>query len=111
MFCSVSFLSFLTILTIVEGKAPIFRTDAAFFKKVIQGGEVQMDVNSIEVTARPFSMVELDGDRVSIEIKTGSDDAIIFIMYHLARVVSFLLSIYQMIFEMPNSSLASLRRY
>ena len=56
-------------------------------------------------------MVELDGDRVSIEIKTGSDDVIIFIMYHLARVVSFLLSIYQMIFEMPNSSLASLRRY
>ena len=77
---------------------------------MIRGGELQMDVNSVEVTARPFSMVELDGDRVSIEIKTGSDDVIIFIMYHLARVVSFLLSIYQMIFEMPNSSLASLRR-
>ena len=108
-------MSSLTILTIVEGKAPIFRTDAAFFKKVIRSGELQRDVNSIEVTARPFSMVEtpaeLDGDRVSIEIKTGSDDAIIFIMYHLARVVSFLLSIYQMIFEMRNSSLASLRRY
>ena len=57
------------------------------------------------------TLAELDGDRVSIEIKTGSDDAIIFIMYHPARVVSFLLSIYQMIFEMPNSSLASLRRY
>ena len=43
--------------TIVEGKAPIFQTDAAFFteagfKKMIRGGELQMDVNSIEVTAR-----------------------------------------------------------
>ena len=46
MSCSVSFVSSLTILTIVEGKAPIFRTDAAFFteagfKKVIRGGEVE----------------------------------------------------------------------
>ena len=53
MFCSVSFMSFLTILTIVEGKAPIFRTDAVFFteagfKKMIRGGELQMDVNSKE---------------------------------------------------------------
>ena len=91
------------------GKAPIF-TEAGF-KKMIRGGELQMDVNSIEVTARPFSMVEtpaeLDGDRVSIESKvrmytgspphsrsglvklTSSDDALIFIMYHPARVVSF----------------------
>ena len=35
-------MSFLTILTIVEGKAPIFRTDAVFFteagfKKMIRG--------------------------------------------------------------------------
>ena len=50
MFCSVSFMSYLTILTIVEVKAPIFRTDAAFFteagfKKMIRGGELQMDVN------------------------------------------------------------------
>ena len=54
---------------------------------------------------------EMDGDRVSIEIKTGSDDEIIFITYHLGRVVSISMSIYQMIFEMPKSSLASLRKY
>ena len=76
------FVGFLTMQTIVEGKTPTFRVNAGSFmdagyKKVIRGGEVQSDVTSIEVTARLHRMVEtpmdIDTDRVSIEIKTGVD--------------------------------------
>ena len=77
---SVGFLTMQTI--IVEGKQPSFRVNAGSFmdagyKKVIWGGEVQSDVTCIEVTARLHRMVEtpmdIDTDRVSIEIKTGVD--------------------------------------
>ena len=74
------FVGFLTMKTIVEGNQPNFGVNAGSFmdagyKKVIRGGEVQSDVTCIEVTARLHSMVEtpmdVDTDRVSIEIKTG----------------------------------------
>ena len=76
------FVGFLTMLTIVEGKTPTFRVNAGSFmsagyQKVVRGGELRNDVTSIEVTARLHRMVEtpmdIDTDRVSIEIKTGVD--------------------------------------
>ena len=75
------FVGFLTMKTIiVEGKQPSFRVNAGSFmdagyKKVIRGGEVQTNVTSIEVIALLHRMVktplDIDTDRVSIEIKTG----------------------------------------
>ena len=71
-----------TILRMVEGKTPTFRTDAgsfmeAGFRTVRRRGGLQSDFTKIEVTARPLSMVEtpldIDTNRVSIEIKTGVD--------------------------------------
>ena len=80
------FVGFLTMLTIVEGKTPTFRVGSfmdAGYKKVIRGGEVQSDVTSIEVTARLHRMVktpmDIDTDRVSIEIKTGADGDIMLL--------------------------------
>ena len=76
------FVGFLTMQTTVEGKIPTFRVNAGSFvdagyKKVIWGGELQSDVTIIEVTARLHRMVktlmDIDTDRVSIEIKTGLD--------------------------------------
>ena len=76
------FVGFLTMQTIVEGKTPTFRVNAGSFmsagyQKVIRGGELRNDVTSIEVTARLHRMVErpmdIDTDRVSVEIKTGVD--------------------------------------
>ena len=74
------FVGFLTMQTTVEGKIPTFRVNPGSFmdagyKKVIRGGELQSNVTSIEVTARLHRMVktlmDIDTDRVSIEIKTG----------------------------------------
>ena len=82
------FVGFLTMKTIVEGKTPTFRVNAGSFmdagyKKVIRGGEVQTNVTSIEVTALLHRMVEtpldIDTDRVSIEIKTGADGDIMLL--------------------------------
>ena len=76
------FVGFLTMQTTVEGKIPTFGVNAGSFvdagyKKVIWGGELQSDVTIIEVTARLHRMVktlmDIDTDRVSIEIKTGVD--------------------------------------
>ena len=85
---AVVFLGCFTILSIVElkiveGKTPTFRTDAgsfmeAGFRTVRRRGGLQSDFTKIEVTARPLSMVEtpldIDTNRVSIEIKTGRSD-------------------------------------
>ena len=80
MWTAVVFLGCLTILSLVEGKTPTFRADAgsfmeAGFRTVRRRGGLQSDFTKIEVTARPLSMVEtpldIDTNRVSIEIKTG----------------------------------------
>ena len=74
-----------TVLSTVEGKTPKFRTDAgsfmeAGFRTVRRRGGLQSDFTKIEVTARPLSMVEspldIDTNRVSIEIKTGRSDIV-----------------------------------
>ena len=74
-----------TILRMVEGKTPTFRTDAssfmeAGFRTVRRRGGLQSDFTKIEVTARPLSMVEtpldIDTNRVSIEIKTGRSNIV-----------------------------------
>ena len=77
---AVVFLGCFTILSMVEGKTPTFRSDAgsfmeAGFRMVRRRGGLQRDFTKIEVTARPLRMVEIpldiDTNRVSIEIKTG----------------------------------------
>ena len=95
------FVGFLTMQTIVEGKTPTFRVNAGSFmdagyKKVIRGGEVQSDVTSIEVTARLHRMVEtpmdIDTNRVSIEIKTGVDvngDIMLLMLTNMIFKMSF----------------------
>ena len=74
------FLGCSTFLSMVEGKTPTFRSDAgsfmeAGFRTVRRRGGLQRDFTKIEVTARPLRMVEIpldiDTNRVSIEIKTG----------------------------------------
>ena len=74
-----------TVLSMVEGKTPKFRTDAgsfmeAGFRTVRRRGGLQSDFTKIEVAARPLSMVEspldIDTNRVSIEIKTGRSDIV-----------------------------------
>ena len=85
MRASVVVLGCFTILSMVEGKTPIFRTDAgsfmeAGFRTVRRRGGLQSDFTKIEVTARPLSMVEtpldIDTNRVSIEIKTGRSNIV-----------------------------------
>ena len=85
MRASVVVLGCFTILSMVEGKTPIFQTDAgsfmeAGFRTVRRRGGLQSDFTKIEVTARPLSMVEtpldIDTNRVSIEIKTGRSNIV-----------------------------------
>ena len=80
MWTAVVLLGCFTILSTVEGKTPTFRSDAGSFmeagvRTVRRRGGLQTDFTKMEVSARPLSMVDtpldIDTNRVSIEIKTG----------------------------------------